>query len=77
MIELNKIYKLKMIKGLSNNSLDEFQVVCFSEDKSLVGCIQVTGDGKGDKFIFAKECIIDPEHPKDIYLGEIIQQNQG
>ena len=64
-----------MIKGLSNNTSDEFQVVGFSEDKSLVGCIKVTGDGKGEKFIFAKECIFDPDHPKDIYFGEIIQQN--
>ena len=63
-----------MIKGLSNNTSDEFQVVGFNEDKSLVSCIQVTGDGKGEKFIFAKECILDPDHPKDIYFGEIIQQ---
>lgn len=74
MIELNKIYKLKKIKGFSNNTSDEFKIVGFSEDKKFVGCIKITGDDAGEKFVFAKECIFDPEYPDDIYFGEIIQQ---
>lgn len=74
MIELNGIYKLKHIKGLTSNNTSEYKVMLISKDGRFVGCVKVNGYNAGEKYIFARECFIDPNKPDDIYLDEIIEK---
>lgn len=76
MIELNGIYKLKKIKGISNSDNFDYKVLAMSEDKTMVGCERINGDNPGEKFVFMIECLLDPEKPDDIYFGEIIKKTE-
>ena len=73
MIELNGIYKLKHIKGLKSNSTDYIKVVAMSKDKQWVQCEVLNGDDAGEQYVFMTQCLIDPDKPEDIFLGEIIE----
>ena len=75
MIELNGIYTLKHIKGLNSNTNYKYKIVAFSEDKKMVGCVQLDGFDAGKNFVFMTECIYDPEKPEDKYFGEIIRKD--
>lgn len=74
MIELNGIYKLKKIKGISNSDDFDYKVIAMSEDKTMVGCKRINGDNPGERCVFLIECLLDPEKPDDIYFGEIIKK---
>ena len=75
MIELNGIYKLKHIKGLISNNTNDFKVIAMSEDKQMVQCEVLNGDDAGEQYVFMTQCLIDPDKPEDIFLGEIIEKN--
>lgn len=75
MIELNGIYKLKHIKGLTSNDTSDYKVMVISEDGEFIGCEKLNGYDAGERYVFARECFIDPEKPNDIYFGEIIEKN--
>lgn len=70
MIELNGKYKLKKIKGWFEKDSEEFLVVGFCENE-LVACISPNGE----KYVFRKEFLIDPEKPDEIYSN--IQITRG
>ena len=74
MIELNGVYKLKMIKGLISNTDYKYKVLAINKEKTMVCCVQLDGFDAGEKFVFMIECLLDPEKPDDIYFGEIIKQ---
>lgn len=74
MIEINGIYKLKQIKGLTNNDTSDYKVMLISKDGEFIGCERVNGYNIGERFVFAKECFIDPDKPDDIYLGEVVEE---
>lgn len=62
MIEVNKKYRLKKINGWFERDSEEFLVVGFCENE-LVACVSPSGE----KYVFRKEFLIDPEKPDEIY----------
>ena len=74
MIELNGIYKLKKIKGISNSDNFDYKVIAINKDRTIVGCERISGDDPGERFVFLIECLIDPDKPNDIYFGEVVKK---
>ncbi len=74
MIKLNGVYKLKHIKGLTSNDTSDYKVMAISKDERFIGCVKVNGYDAGERYVFARECFIDPDKPNDIYLGEIAKK---
>ena len=66
MIELNGIYKTKIIKGLKPDE-SNYKVV-YMQDNLLV-CEKLDGYMAGSRCCFLKEFMIDPENPNDIYAS--------
>ena len=62
MIEIGKKYRLKKLKGWFEKDSEEFTVLCFGEP-NIVGC--VTPDG--ERYVFDKDFLIDPDKPDEIY----------
>ena len=73
MIELNGIYKLKRIKGFSDDDTCNYKVIKISKDERFVCCEMLDGYDVGERFVFLKECLIDPDKPDDIYFGELVE----
>ena len=74
MIELNGIYKLKHIKGLTSNTDYKYKVLSINQEKTMAYCEQLNGFDAGEKFVFMIECLLDPEKPEDKYFGEIVKK---
>ena len=74
MIELNGIYKLKHIKGLTSNTDYKYKVLSINQEKTMAYCEQLNGFDAGEKFVFMIECLLDPENPEDKYFGEIVKK---
>ena len=64
MIELNGIYKTKIIKGMKPDE-SNYKVV-YMQDNLLV-CEKIDGYMAGTRSCFLKEFLIDPDKPDDIY----------
>ena len=64
MIEVNGIYKLKQIEGLSNNDDNDYKVLAIDKDAKheTAYCKNLT---TGECFCFWTEFLIDPEKPED------------
>ena len=62
MIEIGKKYRLKKLKGWFEKDSEEFTVVCFGEH-NIVGCVAQNGE----KYVFDKNFLIDPDKPDEIY----------
>ena len=62
MIEIGKKYRLKKLKGWFEKDSEEFTVVCFGEP-NIVGYVAPDGE----KYVFDKDFLIDPEKPDEIY----------
>lgn len=64
MIEVNGIYKLKQIEGLSNNDDNDYKVLAINKDAKheTAYCENLT---TGECFCFWTEFLIDPEKPED------------
>ena len=64
MIEVNGIYKLKQIEGLSNNDDNDYKVLAIDKDAKheTAYCENLT---TGEYFCFWTEFLIDPEKPED------------
>ncbi len=64
MIEVNGIYKLKKIEGLSNNDDNDYKVLAIDKDAKheTAYCENLT---TGECFCFWTEFLIDPEKPED------------
>ena len=64
MIEVNGIYKLKKIEGLSNNDDNDYKVLAIDKDAKheTAYCENLE---TGECFCFWTEFLIDPEKPED------------
>ena len=62
MIEIGKKYRLKKLKGWFEKDSEEFIVVCFGEH-NIVGCVAPDGE----RYVFDKDFLIDPDKPDEIY----------
>ena len=64
MVEVNGIYKLKQIEGLSNNDDNDYKVLAIDKDAKheTAYCENLT---TGECFCFWTEFLIDPEKPED------------
>lgn len=64
MIEVNGIYKLKKIEGLSNNDDNDYKVLAIDKDAKHETAYYENLT-TGECFCFWTEFLIDPEKPED------------
>ena len=62
MIELGKIYKLKKIKGIKNSDTNYYKVIKFYNSN-----VVICENAYGERFLFMKEFLIDPDKPDEVY----------
>lgn len=68
MIELGKKYKLKKIKGFDN---EYYKVIGFYNFDTVI-----CENAYGERFVFMKEFLIDPQKSDDIYLDLILERKK-
>ncbi len=71
MIELGKKYKLKKIKGFENSDNEYYKVICFYNFDTVI-----CENAYGERFVFMKEFLIDPQKSDDIYSDLILERNK-
>ncbi len=71
MIELGKKYKLKKIKGFMSSDNEYYKVIDFYNFGTVI-CENTCGE----RFVFMKEFLIDPQKPDDIYSDLILERNK-
>ena len=71
MIELGKKYKLKMIRGLDTSDNEYYKVIDFYNFDTVI-CENTCGE----RFVFMKEFLIDPQKPDDIYSNLILERKE-
>lgn len=71
MIELGKKYKLKKIKGFENSDNEYYKVIGFYNFNTVI-----CENPYGERFVFMKEFLIDPQKPDVIYSDLIIERNK-
>ena len=69
MIELGKKYKLKKIKGLATSDNEYYKVIGFYNLDTVI-----CENPYGERFVFLKEFLIDPQKPDDIYSYLILER---
>ncbi len=62
MIELGKKYRLKKIKGFENSDNEYYKVIGFYNFDTVI-----CENTYGERFVFMKEFLIDPQMPNEIY----------
>lgn len=62
MIELGKKYKLKKIKGFKNSDINYYKVIKFYNSD-----IVICENAYGERFVFMKEFLINPDKPDEVY----------
>ena len=62
MIELGKKYMLKKIKGINNSDTNYYKVIKFYNSN-----IVICENSYGERFLFMKGFLIDPDRPNEIY----------
>lgn len=62
MIELGKKYMLKKIKDIKNSDTNYYKVIKFYNSD-----IVICKNAYGERFLFMKEFLIDPDKPDEIY----------
>ena len=71
MIELGKKYKLKKIKGFENNDIEYYKVIGLYNFDTVI-----CENSYGERFVFMKEFLIDPQKPEDIYSDLILERKE-
>ena len=71
MIELGKKYKLKKIKGFENADNEYYKVINFYNCDTVI-----CENAYGERFVFMKEFLIDPQKPEDIYSNLILERKE-
>ena len=71
MIELGKKYKLKKIKGFENSDNEYYKVIGFYNFATVI-----CENSFGERFVFMKEFLIDPQKPNDIYSDLILERKE-
>ncbi len=71
MIELGKKYKLKKIKGFENSDYDYYKVIGFYNFDTVI-----CENAYGERFVFMKEFLIDPDKPDEISSDLILERKE-
>ncbi len=71
MIETGKKYRLKKIKGFENYNHEYYKVIGFYNFDTVI-----CENAYGERFVFMKEFLIDPQKPDDIYSDLILERNK-
>lgn len=71
MIELGKKYKLKKIKGFENYDNEYYKVIRFYNFDTVI-----CENSFGERFVFIKEFLIDPQKPDEIYSDLILERKE-
>ena len=71
MIELGKKYKLKMIRGLDTSDNEYYKVIDFYNFDTII-----CENACGERFVFMKEFLIDPQKPDDIYSDLMFERKE-
>ena len=71
MIELGEKYKLKKIRGFENADNEYYKVIGLYNFDSVI-CENVYGE----RFVFMKKFLIDPDKPDEIYSDLIIERKE-
>ena len=71
MIELGKKYRLKEIKGFENYDNEYYKVIGFYNFDTII-CENTSGE----RFVFMKEFLIDPQKSDDIYSDLILERKE-
>ena len=71
MIELGKKYKLKKIKGFKNSDNEYYKVIGIYNFGTVI-----CENSYGERFVFMKEFLIDPQKPDDIYSNLILERKE-
>ena len=66
-----KKYKLKKIKGFENYNNEYYKVIGFYNFDTVI-----CENAYGERFVFMKEFLIDPQKPDDIYSDLIIERKE-
>lgn len=69
MIELGKKYKLKKIKGFKNSDNEYYKVIGFYNFDTVI-----CENSYGERFVFMKKFLIDPQKSEDIYSDLILER---
>ena len=69
MIETGKKYKLKKIRGFENSDNEYYKVISFYTFDTVI-----CKNAYGERFVFMKEFVIDPQWPDDIYSDLILER---
>ena len=71
MIELGKQYKLKKIKGFENYDNEYYKVIGFYNFDTVI-----CENTYGERFVFMKQFLIDPQKSDGIYSDLILERNK-
>lgn len=71
MIELGKKYKLRKIIGFENSDNEYYKVIEFHNFDTVI-----CENAFGERFVFMKEFLIDPQRPDDIYSDLILERKE-
>ena len=71
MIELGKKYKLKKIRGFENSDNEYYKVISFYNFDTVI-----CKNAYGERFVFMKEFLIDPQKPDEIYSNLILERKE-
>ena len=71
MIELGKKYKLKKIKGFMSSDNEYYKVIDFYNFDTVI-----CENTYGERFVFMKEFLIDPQKPDDIYSDLMFERKE-
>ena len=71
MIELGKKYKLKKIRDFENSDNEYYKVVSFYNFDTVI-----CENACGERFVFMKEFLIDPQMPNEIYSDLIFERKE-
>ena len=71
MIELGKKYRLKKIRGFENSDNEYYKVISFYNFDTVI-----CENTHGERFVFMKEFLIDPQKPDDIYSDLMIERKE-
>ena len=71
MIKLGKKYRLKKIKGFENSDNEYYKVIGFYNFDTVI-----CENTYGERFVFMKEFLIDPQMPNEIYSDLILERKE-
>ena len=71
MIELGKKYRLKKIRGFENSNNEYYKVISLYNFDTVI-----CENTYGERFVFMKEFLIDPQKPDDIYSDLMFERKE-